>query len=159
MDEGGRKQVKFILKENLIHIVDNHGLPNNNIEGDFDASELDGYKLEYSVNGKEYKPLKEKLIINKEELTKPSIDILVRGTKGKEVVYYKSDTVPLTHTIIFGGALEDKYPEVIKLLLKRMAAVEEFVGLEMQQTKDILHEHMIELVDTFEEINKKGSLF
>ena len=117
------------------------------------------YKLEYSINGKDYKPLKGKLIINKEELTKPSVEIVVRGIKGKEVIYYKSDTIPLTHTIIFGGALEDKYPEVIKLILKRMAAVEEFVGLEMKHTKEALHEHMLELVDTFEEINRKGSLF
>jgi hypothetical protein len=159
MDQGGREQVKFILKENLIHIVDNHGLPNNNIEGEVDASELAGYKLEYSINGKEYKPLKNKLVINKEELTKPSIDITVRGIKDKEVVYYKSDTIPLTHTIIFGGTLEERYPEVIKLLLQRMAKVEQFVGLEMKHTKDTLHEHMLELVDTFEEINKKGSLF
>lgn len=151
--------MKFILKENIIHIVDNHGLPNNNIEGDFDASELDGYKLEYSVNGKEYKPLKDKLVINKEELKKPSVEIVVRGTKGKEVVYYKSDTVPLTHTIIFGGALEDKYPEVIKLLLKRMADVEAFVGMEMKETKNTLHKNMLDIVDTFEEINRKGSLF
>lgn len=151
--------MKFILKENIIHIVDNHGLPNNNIEGDFDASELEGYKLEYSVNGKEYKPLKDKLVINKEELKKPSVEIVVRGTKGKEVVYYKSDTVPLTHTIIFGGALEDKYPEVIKLLLKRMADVEAFVGMEMKETKNTLHKNMLDIVDTFEEINRKGSLF
>ena len=156
----------FVLKEKLIHIVDNHGLPNNNIEGEVDASELEGYKLEYSINGKEYRPLLDKLVINKEELKKPSIEITVRGIKDKEVVYYKSDTVPLTHTIVFGGALEDKYPEVIKLLLKRMASVEELLGikekqleLEMKHTKDELHQHMIELVDTFEEITKKGSLF
>ena len=95
----------------------------------------------------------------KEALQQPTLQITVRASKGKELRYYKSDTIPLTHAIIFGKTLEDSYPEVIKLLLKRMAAVEEFVGMELQQTKDILHEHMLELVDTFEEINRKGSLF
>jgi hypothetical protein len=159
MDEGGRKQVTFILKEGLIHIVGNHGLPNNNIEGTIVAEGLEGFKLEYSVNGKDFKPLERKIVIDKELLKETSIRITVRAIKGKEVLYFKSDVIPLTHAIIFGKSLEDSYPEVIKLLLKRMADVEAFVGMELQQTKDTLHEHMLELVDTFEEINRKGSLF
>ena len=159
MDEGGRKQVKFILKDGLIHIVGNHGLPNNTIEGEVDASELDGYTLEYSVNGKEYRPLKETIVIPKEALKGTTIELVVRGVKGKDIVYYKSDVIPLTHAIFFGEGLEERYPEVIKLLLKRMAHLEEYVGFEMKGTKDELHKNMLDLVDTFEEINKKGSLF
>jgi len=151
--------VKFILKDGLIHIVGNHGLPNNNIEGEVESEGLEGFKLEYSINNKDYKPLQKKIVIDKELLKDTSIKVTVRAIKGKEVLYFKSDVIPLTHAIIFGKTLEDSYPEVIKLLLKRMAAVEEFVGMELQQTKDTLHEHMLELVDTFEEINRKGSLF
>jgi hypothetical protein len=159
MDEGGRKQMTFILKDGLIHIVGNHGLPNNNIEGTIVAEGLQGYTLDYSVNNKDYQPLKEKITLTKEELKSTSIKIIIRAIKGKEVLYFKSDVIPLTHAIIFGKTLEDSYPEVIKVLLKRMANVEAFVGMEMKHTKDELHEHMLELVDTFEEITKKGSLF
>ena len=149
----------FILKEGLIHIVGNHGLPNNNIEGNVVAEGLEGYTLDYSVNNKDYQPLKDKITITKEDLKSTSIKIVVRGIKGKEVLYFKSDVIPLTHAIIFGKTLEDSYPEVIKLLLKRMADVEAFVGMEMKETKNTLHKNMLDIVDTFEEINRKGSLF
>jgi len=151
--------VKFILKEGLIHIVGNHGLPNNSIEGTIVADNLEDFILHYSVNGKEYKKTNDKIILTAEDLKSTSIQITVRAIKDKEILHFKSDVIPLTHAIIFGKTLEDSYPEVIKLLLKRMAAVEEFVGMELQQTKDTLHEHMLELVDTFEEINRKGNLF
>jgi hypothetical protein len=159
MDEGGRKQMTFILKDGLIHIVGNQGLPNNNIEGNIVSENLEGYTLDYSINNKDYQPLKDKITITKEDLKSTSIKIVVRGIKGKEVIYFKSDVIPLTHAIIFGKTLEDSYPEVIKVLLKRMADVEAFVGMEMKHTKDELHTNMLELVDTFEEITKKGSLF
>ena len=159
MDEGGRKQVTFILKEGLIHIVGNHGLANNTIEGVVEAPALEDYVLESSINNKEYKPIKGKIVLSKEDLKSTSINIVVRAIKGKEVLYFKSDVIPLTHAIIFGKTLEDSYPEVLKLILKRMAHLEEYVGLEMKGTKDELHKNMLDLVDTFEEINKKGSLF
>ena len=159
MDEGGRKQVKFILKDGLIHIVGNHGLPNNNIEGEFEAPGFEGFALDYSINGKPFLPLKDKLVISKEYLNNTEIKITVRAIKGKEVLYFKSDVIPLTHAIIFGKSLEESYPEVIKLLLKRMAHLEEYLGLELKGTKDELHKNMLDLVDTFEEINRKGSLF
>jgi hypothetical protein len=159
MDEGGRKQMTFILKDGLIHIVGNHGLPNNNIEGTVVSEGLEGYTLHYSVNNKDYQLLKEKITITKEELKNTSIKIIVRAIKDKEVLYFKSDIIPLTHAIILGKNLEDSYPEVIKLLLKRMAYLEEYVGIEMKGTKDELHKNMLDIVETFEEINRKGSLF
>ena len=158
--------MKFILKDGLIHIVGNHGLPNNSIEGEVQAEGLDNYKLEYSINNRDYKPLNKKLVIDKEFLKQSSLKISIRAIRGKDVLYFKSDVIPLTHAIIFGKNLEDSYPEVIKLLLKRMSDVEVLLGIKekeieenMKETKKVLHKHMIELVDTFEEINKKGSLF
>lgn len=155
MDEGGRKQVTFILRDGLIHIVGNHGLPNNNIEGIVSYEGLEGYELFYSVNNKEYKPLKETLTLTKEELKSTSIQITVRAIKGKDVIYFKSDVIPLTHAIIFGKKLEDSYPEALKYILKELDEVRGVLGL----TKKELHKNMLDLVDTFEEINKKGSLF
>lgn len=159
MDEGGRKQVKFILKDGLIHIVGNHGLPNNTIEGVVEAPGLEGYDLAVSVNGGSYKQIDKKIYIPKEELKKTVLQITVRAIQGNNVFHFKSDVIPLTHAIIFGKTLEDSYPEVLKLLLKRMAHLEEHLGLELKETKEGLHRNMLDLVDTFEEINKKGSLF
>jgi len=149
----------FILKEGLIHIVGNHGLPNNNIEGDVVAEGLEDFILHYSVNGKEYKKTNKKIVLTADDLKSTSIQITVRAIKDKEILHFKSDVIPLTHAIIFGKTLEDSYPEVIKLLLKRMADVEAFVGMEMKETKNTLHKNMLDIVDTFEEINRKGSLF
>ena len=149
----------FILKEGLVHIVGNHGLPNNNIEGTVVSEGLEGYTLSFSVNNKEYQPLKDKITITKEELKNTSIRIIVRAIKGKDILYFKSDIIPLTHAVIFGKTLEDSYPEVIKVLLNRMADVEAFVCMEMKETKNTLHKNMLDIVDTFEEINRKGSLF
>jgi len=151
--------VKFILKDGLIHIVGNHGLPNNNIEGTVVAPDLDGYDLAVSVNGGAYNKVDSKIRITKEDLKKAALQLTVRAIKDNNVFHFKSDVIPLTHAIIFGKTLEDSYPEVIKYLLKEMKELKEFVGYEMKHTKDELHEHMLELVDTFEEINKKGSLF
>ena len=149
----------FILKEGLIHIVGNHGLPNNNIEGTVVSEGLEGYTLSFSVNNKEYQPLKDKITITKEEMKNTSIRIIVRAIKGRDILYFKSDIIPLTHAVIFGKTLEDSYPEVIKVLLNRMEDVEAFVGMEMKETKNTLHKNMLDIVDTFEEINRKGSLF
>lgn len=153
MDEGGRKQVKFILKDGLIHIVGNHGLPNNNIEGIVEGPE--GYHLSVSINGAPYKEITDKIIIPSDVLKKTSLQITVRGIKDKEVIYFKSDVIPLTQAIIFGKTLEESYPEVIKFLLKELNEVRAYVGL----TKLELNKNMLNLVDTFEEINRKGSLF
>jgi hypothetical protein len=155
MDEGGRKQMKFILKDGLIHIVGNHGLPNNNIEGTVESKEIPGFSLSYSINGKNFVDFKDKIVVPKEALQQPTLQITVRASKGKELRYYKSDTIPLTHAIIFGKSLEDSYPEALKFLLKEINELREIMGL----TKKELHNNMLELVDTFEEINKKGSLF
>ena len=149
----------FILKDGLIHIVGNHGLPNNNIEGTVVREGLEDFTLHYSVNGEPFKPLKDKIILTKEDLKKTSIQIKVRAIKDKEFLLFESDVIPLTHAIIFGKTLEDSYPKVIKVLLKRMADVEAFVGMEMKETKNTLHKNMLDIVDTFEEINRKGSLF
>jgi hypothetical protein len=145
----------FILKDGLIHIVGNHGLPNNNIEGTIEAPELLGYSFEYSINKKPFVPYNGNLVIFEQDLKGATIQLTVRGIQGKDIKYFKSDTIPLTHAIIFGKRLEDSYPEVLKFLLKELNEVREFVGL----TKKELHHNMLELVDTFEEINRKGSLF
>ena len=136
--------MKFMLKDGLIHIVENHGLPNNTIEGSVEAPGLDGFSLSYSINGKPFKPVGSKIIVPKEDLKKTSLHLSVRAAKGKEILYFKSDTIPLTHAIILGKSLEDSYPEALKYLLKEIKKLKGTMG---------------DVVDTFEEIIQKGSLF
>jgi hypothetical protein len=147
--------MKFVLKDNLVHIVENHGLPNNTIEGSVEAPGLDGFSLSYSINGRDYKVLKGNLIVPKEDVKKTSLHLKFKAQKDDEILYFESDKIPLTHAVILGGKLEDRYPEALKYLLKEIKEIKEFVGL----TKKELHGNMLELVTTFEEIIRKGSLF
>ena len=148
--------MKFVLDNGLVHIVENHGLPNNKIEGSVEAPGLDGFTLFYSINGREYKELKGKLAIPKEDAKKTSLHLKFKATKpNKSTLYFESDKIPLTHAIILGKNLEETYPEALKYLLKEIKEIKKFVGL----TKKELHGNMLELVNTFEEIIQKGSLF
>jgi len=140
--------MKFMLKDGLIHIVENHGLPNNTIEGSVEAPGLDGFSLSYSINGREYKDLKGKLSVPKADVKKTSLHLKFKAQKDDEVLYFESDTIPLTHAVILGGKLEDKYPKALKQVIK-----------EMEELKIELKSRMLDLVGTFEEITKKGSLF
>ncbi|NDG54005.1 MAG: hypothetical protein EBY39_13455 [Flavobacteriia bacterium] len=142
--------MKFVLKDGLIHIVENHGLANNSIEGSVEAPGLDGFSLSYSINGNKYKSVKNKelLIIPKQEAKKTKLDIKVKAIKGDKVIFFKSDTIPLTHAVILGGKLEDRYPKALKQVIK-----------EMEELKIELKSRMLDLVGTFEEITKKGSIF
>ena len=140
--------MKFMLKDGLIHIVENHGLPNNTIEGSVEAPGLDGFSLSYSINGREYKDLKGKLSVPKADVKKTSLHLKFKAQKDDEVLYFESDTIPLTHAVILGGKLEDRYPKALKQVIK-----------EMEELKIELKSRMLDLVGTFEEITKKGSLF
>jgi hypothetical protein len=136
--------MKFVLKDGLIHIVDNHGLANNKVEGSVVAPDFSDFSLSYSVNNKNYKTITDKIVIDEKDLKGTSIQLTVRATKGDKIVYFKSDVIPLTHAVILGKKLEDSYPEALKYLLD-----------EIKKLKGT----MLNIVDTFEEINKKGSLF
>jgi len=136
--------MKFMLKDGLIHIVENHGLPNNTIEGSVEAPGLDGFTLSYSINNKAFKQVKDKITIPKEDLKKTSLKLKVRAQKGEEIIYFESDTMPLTHAVILGGNLEERYPEALKYLLKEIKRLKGTMG---------------DVVDTFQEIIEKGSLF
>ena len=157
----------FILKDKLIYVVGNHGLANNTIEGTVETPEIGkDYELEYTVNNTGYRPLKDKIVLTEEDLKHTEVFIVVRAKLGKHILYYKSDVIPLTHAIIFGKSLEERYPEALRYLLdeqkklkEEMKQLQSIIGLRMKTTQKELSDTMLELVDTFEEINRKGSLF
>jgi hypothetical protein len=158
MDQGGREYMKFILKDNLIHIVENHGLPNNNTEVivSVEPGIYANYNMSYSINSSDYAPIKNQTIVLKEDALKHTqLVIKIKAVKDKEVQVFTSDTIPLTHAIIFGKTLEESYPKIIQDLIQENKRIRAFIGL----TEKDLKKNMLEIVETFEEITKKGSLF
>ena len=141
--------MKFVLKDGLVHIVENHGLPNNKIEGSVEAPGLDGFSLSYSINGDSFKKLGGNGLVKipKEKL-KTALILKFRAKKGKEIKYFESDDIPITHAIILGRKLEDMYPKALKQVIE-----------EMKELKIEMKSRMLDLVGTFEEITKKGNLF
>jgi uncharacterized membrane-anchored protein YjiN (DUF445 family) len=159
--------MKFILKEGLVYVVENDGLYNNNIEAEVEAPGLEEFAVEYKVNDSEYKKVENhKVAIPKEFLKATSVKLVFRAIKQKEIKYFESDAIPLTQAVVFGGTIDTYYPKIIRQVLHNMEQVNEamqvlkdFAERKADETKFDLKQTMLELVDTFEEITKKGSLF
>ena len=170
--------MKFILKEGLVHVVENDGLYNNNIEAEVEAPGLEDFSIEYKVNDSDYRKVENHfLVIPKEFLKATSVKLVFRVIKQKEIKYFESDAIPLTQAVVFGSTIDTYYPKIIRQVLHNMEEInqamqvlKEFterqteetkfnLGKTMLETKKDLKETMLELVNTFEQITKKGSLF
>ena len=170
--------MKFVLKNNLVYVVENYGIPNNNIEGTVEAPGFEDYKIEYKVNNGTFKPIENNRVkILAEDLKKPSLSITFRALKDGDIVYFKVDAIPLTHAVILGKRLEEAFPERFRHLEDRMNKVEKLlketedkVFGTMENTevkvdekiKDTTHKFngiIEETIEVFEDITRKGSLF
>jgi uncharacterized membrane-anchored protein YjiN (DUF445 family) len=159
--------VKFILKEGLVHVVENDGLYNNNIEAEVEAPGLEDFSIEYKVNDSDYRKVENHfLVIPKEFLKATSVKLVFRAIKQKEIKYFESDAIPLTQAVVFGSTIDTFYPKIIREVLrnieqvnKEMQVLKAFTERKAENTKIDLKQTMLELVNTFEQITKKGSLF
>jgi hypothetical protein len=159
--------VKFILKEGLVYVVENDGLYNNNIEAEVETPGLEDFSIEYKVNDSDYRKVENHfLVIPKEFLKATSVKLVFRAIKQKEVKYFESDAIPLTQAVVFGSTIDTFYPKIIKEVLrniehvnKEMQVLKAFTERKAEDTKIDLKQTMLELVNTFEQITKKGSLF
>ena len=159
--------MKFILKEGLVHVVENDGLYNNNIEAEVEAPGLEDFSIEYKVNDSDYRKVENHfLVIPKEFLKATSVKLVFRAIKQKELKYFESDAVPLTQAVVFGSTIDTFYPKIIREVLrnieqvnKEMQVLKAFTERKAENTKIDLKQTMLELVNTFEQITKKGSLF
>ena len=159
--------MKFILKEGLVHVVENNGLYNNNIEAEVEAPGLEDFSIEYKVNDSDYRKVENHfLVIPKEFLKATSVKLVFRAIKQKEIKYFESDAVPLTQAVVFGSTIDTFYPKIIREVLrnieqvnKEMQVLKAFTERKAENTKIDLKQTMLELVNTFEQITKKGSLF
>ena len=159
--------MKFILKEGLVYVVENDGLYNNNIEAEVETPGLEDFSIEYKVNDSDYRKVENHfLVIPKEFLKATSVKLVFRAIKQKEVKYFESDAIPLTQAVVFGSTIDTFYPKIIKEVLrniehvnKEMQVLKAFTERKAEDTKIDLKQTMLELVNTFEQITKKGSLF
>jgi hypothetical protein len=114
--------MKFILKDKHIFVVENDDLVYNNIEGDvildnvFFSPEA---KIQFAVNGGLFKDIKDsKIVLNKGEIKEPYFELVVRVLNKDTVEVFKTDKIPLTHALILGHPIENRYPEIIRSLIE-----------------------------------------
>ena len=139
--------MKFILRNNYIHIVNNSGLANNRIEAsvvkDY-VKDFEKKKFEYSINGSKFSPLVEdRIIIEAKELKKASISLVIKAVSEDGVEEYKIESVPLTYAVIFGENIENAYPEKFHQLESKIDETRTLIG---------------KVLNYVEEIEKKGRL-
>lgn len=139
--------MKLVLRDNYIYIVESTGLANNKVEAEVVTQFVPDYTekyFEYRINKGKFQPIKNgKIKFDKEDLEKGYIDITVRATQGKEIEVYKSDRQPVTFAVVFGKSITKAYPEAIQMLYDRM---------------DRMDAVLVNLIDTMEEVSKKGEL-
>jgi hypothetical protein len=113
--------MKFILKDKHIFVVENDDLVYNNVEGEVvldDTFVAQDTKLQFSVNGGLFKDIEDNRIsIDKGELKEPYFELKVRVLHKDWVELFTTDRIPLTHALILGQPMEDKYPEIIRSLI------------------------------------------
>lgn len=127
--------MKFILKDGHVFVVENDNLVYNSIEGDVVLDNVflsPEAKIQFAVNGGLFKDVKNNRIsINKGEIKEPYLELTVRVLNKDNVEVFTTDKIPLTHALILGQPIEDKYPEIIRSLIQATSRLE-------AQQKDII---------------------
>ena len=127
--------MKFILKDGHVFVVENDNLVYNNIEGDVVLDNVflsPEAKIQFAVNGGLFKDVKNNRIsINKGEIKEPYFELTIRVLNKDHVEAFTTDKIPLTHALILGQPIEDKYPQIIRSLIQATSRLE-------AQQKDII---------------------
>lgn len=127
--------MKLILKDSHIFVVENDNLVYNNIEGDVVLDNVflsPEAKVQFSVNGGLFKDVKDgRISIAKGEIKEPYLKLEVRVLNKDNVEVFTTDKIPLTHALVLGQPMEDKYPEIIRSLIQATSRLE-------AQQKDII---------------------
>ena len=148
--------MRFILKDGGIHIVENYGFANNKIEGTVEVPGIVPDRIEVSVNDLGFQELQgNTLTVDKKKLKGLYLTLVFKVTVDDKTHLFKADKLPLTHMILLGQPFEVVYPEKITQLERRMDALTTLIEEKTGWTVDT----MKELVETFEDITRKGSLF
>lgn len=123
--------MQLILKDNYIYVVKNEVSPNNRVEGTVVVKYVDDFenkRFSYSVNGASFKPIiNETIIIEKEELDKPYLDLKIKASNKEGTEIFKSDRLPITYSLVIGGKVEDSYPQTMRVLMNKISELEKRV--------------------------------
>lgn len=127
--------MKLILKDGHIFVVENDNLVYNNIEADVVLDNVflsPEAKIQFSVNGGLFKDIKDgRISVAKGEIKEPYLKLEVRVLNKDNVEVFTTDKIPLTHALILGQPMQDKYPEIIRSLIQATSRLE-------AQQKDII---------------------
>jgi len=139
--------MKLILKDDFIYIVNGVGIVNNKVEAEVFVEYVEDYEnktFEYKLNNKGYTPLlNNKIVFKEEDYKNQYIDLSIRARNSETVQHFRTDRIPITNAIVFGGLVEDAYPESIKTLFLRM---------------DRIDAYLVRVLEVMEIINNKGNL-
>jgi hypothetical protein len=120
--------MKFILKDSHIFVVENDDLVYNNIEADIVLDNVYSSpeaQIEFSVNGGLYRRVENnRIVVDKRDIKEPYFEIKIRVLDKDKIEAYASDKIPLTHAIILGQPIEDKYPQIIRSLIQATRRLE-----------------------------------
>ena len=120
--------MKLILKDNHIFVVENDNLVYNNIEADVVLDNVflsPEARVQFSVNGGLFKDIKDgRVLIPKVDIKEPYLKLEIRVLNKDNVEVFTTDKIPLTHALILGQPVEDKYPEIIRSLIQATSRLE-----------------------------------
>jgi hypothetical protein len=120
--------MKFILKDKHIFVVENDNLVYNNIEGDVVLDDVflsPEAKIQFAVNGGLFKDIENnRILIEKADVKEPYFELTVRVLNKDNVEVFTTDKIPLTHALILGQPMEDKYPQIIRSLIQATSRLE-----------------------------------
>jgi hypothetical protein len=120
--------MKFILKDKHIFVVENDNLVYNSIEGDVVLDDVflsPEAKIQFSVNGGLFKDIENnRILIEKADVKEPYFELTVRVLNKDNVEVFTTDKIPLTHALILGQPMEDKYPQIIRSLIQATSRLE-----------------------------------
>lgn len=140
--------MKLILKDGFIYVVNSSGLANNKVVAEVVTEYVDpsnNFTYEYRINKQTYKPLHKTIEFEPVDYEHGYINLAVKATNktDRTIQYYKADRIPVTFAVIFGDAMGEAYPEVIRHLIERM---------------DRLDVVLTNVIDAMAEVDKKGNL-
>ena len=122
----------LVLRDGYIYLVKNTISRNNTIEANVIIKYVDNFenkKFLYSVNDGPFKQIKnEKIVITKDELDKPYLDLKIKA--GNEI--FKTDRLPLTYSLLIGAPIEEAYEQTLNTLFKRLTTLKDEMNMQKQ---------------------------
>lgn len=139
--------MKLVLKDKYIYIVEGTGLANNIVEAEVITKYVPDYNLKqfkYKINNGKYQDIiNDKIKFKRDDLEKGYVSITVRATSEDGIEYFRAEKTPVTFAVVLGEHITDAYPEVIKSIIER---------------QDRMDQVLVHVINTMEEVSKKGEL-